>query len=131
MPVVETEYQRCPSAVLSRATMSAHRGSSATDGVAGFGVLVGVAVIILHFSYCAGSMVTFILVGRTPILAFKSDCPKPRRAWADALSHDRRERPAQPPNFRLKANIARMGCGPHPTGEWGAADVGAPSPGGN
>src|SRR5215471_18646137 len=48
MPVVETEYQRCPSAVLSRATMRAHRGSSATDGVAGFGVLVDVIVIILH-----------------------------------------------------------------------------------
>src|SRR5689334_11217418 len=47
-PVVETEYQKCLSAVLSRATMRAHRGSSATDGVVDFVVIV--IVIILHSS---------------------------------------------------------------------------------
>src|ERR1700756_3319724 len=39
MPVVETEYQNCPTAVLSRAMMRAQRGSCATMAVAALGVV--------------------------------------------------------------------------------------------
>jgi hypothetical protein len=45
-PVVDTEYQSRPSAVLSRATMRAQRGSSATDGAADFGGFWDVTVIV-------------------------------------------------------------------------------------
>src|SRR5215831_16941006 len=75
-PVVETEYQRWPSAVLSRATMRAHRGSSATDGGVGFGVAVGVTLIFLPISYGIGSNVPPIPLRCTPILAFKFDCAR-------------------------------------------------------
>jgi hypothetical protein len=55
---------------LSRATMRAHRGSSATDGVVGRGVLVGVAVIIVTFLLCGTtSMLPSFLFEHTPILA--------------------------------------------------------------
>src|SRR5215475_14001152 len=47
-PVVETEYQSVPSAVLSRATMRCHLTSLATDEDIVF------AVIIFTFSYAAG-----------------------------------------------------------------------------
>jgi hypothetical protein len=46
-PVVETEYQNCPSAVLSRATTRAQRGSSATEASGILEVLASIAVIIL------------------------------------------------------------------------------------
>jgi hypothetical protein len=46
-PVVETEYQNCPSAALSRATTRAHRGSSVTEGSGALEILATIAVIIL------------------------------------------------------------------------------------
>jgi hypothetical protein len=39
-PVVATEYQNQPSAVLSRMTMRSHLTSSATDEDVGFGVII-------------------------------------------------------------------------------------------
>src|SRR5580700_10546467 len=53
--------------------MRAHRGSSAADGGEGFGVLVGVEVVIFHFSYGTGSKLTPTLSKHTPIVAFKSN----------------------------------------------------------
>jgi hypothetical protein len=47
--VVETEYQSSPSALLSRATMRAHRGSSATDREIGFEVVQEATLIFISF----------------------------------------------------------------------------------
>src|SRR5215510_14345079 len=71
-PVVATEYQRWPSAVLSRATTRAHRGSSATDVGFGLVVLAGDAVIFLGPSYGAGETISPCPAAHTPVLASNS-----------------------------------------------------------
>src|SRR5215510_14344763 len=94
-PVVATEYQRWPSAVLSRATTRAHRGSSATDVGFGLVVLAGDAVILLGPSYGAGETISPCPAAHTPVLAFKFDCVR-RRCRKPGQLTTRRDALARP-----------------------------------
>ena len=81
-PVVETLYQSCPSAALSRATMRAQRGSSATErgNALCLALCLGVSfakMVIVVISEHPGPTVHLIDVRDTPILAFKSDVSHP------------------------------------------------------
>jgi hypothetical protein len=68
---VDTEYQNWPSAILSRATIRAQRGSSATDGSLDFWGLASVEVMSVHLLLSvAWAMVPLLRALHIPVLAF-------------------------------------------------------------